>query len=48
MKLNLKLRFINFLMKHLTGFAELILKVSKCFAFRSQVYESWFGRVIAP
>ena len=35
-------------MKYLPGFAEMILKVSKCFAFRSQVYETYFGRVITP
>ena len=48
MKLNLKLRFTNFLVKYLAGFAEIILKFSKRFAFRLQVYETWFGRVIAP
>ena len=47
MKLNLKLRFTNYLMKYLAGFAEVILKVSKCFVFRLQVYETWFDRVIA-
>ena len=35
-------------MKYLAGIAEMILKVSKCFTFRFQVYETWFGRVIAP
>ena len=47
MKLNLKLHFTNFLVKYLAGLAEIILKVLKCFAFRLQVYETWFGRVIA-
>ena len=26
----------------------MVLKISKCFAFRSQVYETWFARVITP
>ena len=47
MKLNLKLHCTNFLVRYLAGFGETILKVSKCFAFRLQVYETWFGRVIA-
>ena len=48
MKLNLKLRFTNFLVKYLAGFAEMILKVSEYSAFRLQIYETWFGLVIAP
>ena len=48
MKLNLKLRFTNFLVKYWAGFAEIILRVSKCFAFSLQVYETWLGRVITP
>ena len=48
MKRNLKLHFTNFLVKYLAGFAEMILNISKCFAFRLQVYETWLGRVIAP
>ena len=48
MKLTLKLRFANFLVKYLAGFAEMILKVPKCFAVRLLVYKTWFGRVIAP
>ena len=30
------------------GFTEMILKISKRFAFRLQVYETWLARVIAP
>ena len=26
----------------------MILKISKCFAFRLQVNETWFARVITP
>ena len=48
MKLKLKLHFRNFLGKYLAEIAEMSLKVSKCFVFRLQVYETWFGRVIAP
>ena len=40
MRLNLKLHFANFLAKNLTGFAKIILKVSKCFAFRLQIYKT--------
>ena len=48
MKLNLKLRFTIFLVTYLVGFTEMILKVSKCFSFRLQVYETWVCRVITP
>ena len=45
MKLNLKTALpTNFLLKYLAGFIELILKISKCFTFRLQVYETWFDR----
>ena len=43
-----ELRFTNYLVKYLVGFAKIILNVSKCFAPMVQVYEAWFGRVIAP